>query len=368
MRHINGSFRTGIYRISKKKWNCINIKNSILLSKTPTFMNIGYRAVITTKKKSSKKYITVSEDEYKQFNANDIIELNEKGIDFLWEYENNDNCFFLTESCSCNCIMCPQPPKKHNKELENKAIQILSLIPSSYKNDICVTGGEPTVLGDFYLNFMEKIRKKFPHNFLMTLTNGKSFACLDFLNRFHQLNLNSVLAISLCADTDDIHDSIVRVKGSFNLTQQGIYNLAKANEKIEIRIVISKLNYKRLSMMADFIYRNFPFIIHIDFMGMEYTGYASDNYSEIFINPQEYANNLSEAVLKLERYGLCVSVYNIPLCLLDSKIRKFAIRSISQWKQDYTEECSKCSYKNKCCGVFITSEKYQYKNISSLYL
>ena len=366
MKRINGNYKHDILRVSTRRNQIFNRKQLALLTRKVYVYDKMYGAVITTSNIKGSNIINVSEDDFNKFAENDIIETSDTGISFLWEYENDDNCFFLTESCSCNCIMCPQPPKPHNKEHLIRAQKVLSLIPSKYDKSICVTGGEPTLLGDDYLTFMANIRNKFKNNFLITLTNGKSFSNLEFLNKFHRLQLNSVLAISFCADVDIVHDDIVRTKGSFHKTEEGIYNLAKANEALELRVVVSKLNYQRLPQIAEYIYRNFPFVYHVAFMGLEYTGYADKNYEMIAINPIEYKRELKEAVQILDRFGINVSVYNIPLCLLDKHLHKFAEQSISLWKNDYNDICKDCNLKNKCCGVFTTSDKHPYLNINPI--
>lgn len=357
MKHIdgNGKYLHRILRVTTSRLGIKNRSNLALLTRQILPIDIGYGAIITTNPPERNNVILLKEDEYVQFHDKDIIETNEDGINFLWEHDSDDNCFFLTEMCSCNCVMCPQPPKPHDKIHEYRINKTIDLIHSSYTKSICVTGGEPTLLEEFYLNLMFRIRQRFPKNTLITLTNGKSFSNLKFLNKFHRLNLKSIVAVSLCADVDVIHDTIVRAKGSFNQTQQGLYNLAKANEWIELRFVICKQNYKRLPYFADFVYKNFPFVTHIALMGMEYIGYASDNYDDVYINPLDYSNELMIAVKKLNRYGMFVSVYNIPLCLMNKKIRKFSYQSISKWKNAYLPECMECSEINKCAGIFTTS-------------
>jgi sulfatase maturation enzyme AslB (radical SAM superfamily) len=77
-----------------------------------------------------------------------------------------------------------------------------------------------------------------------------------------------------------ISNSIVRVK-SFYKTIAGIYNLAKFNFKIGIRIVVHKMNYDRLSQLSEYIYSNFPFVYHVAFVQMEPIGYAYDNLNDL---------------------------------------------------------------------------------------
>lgn len=334
-----------------------------LVTNQSSIFNFGYGAIIASTQNCKKNKVKTNEEELQKFHNGDIIEITKEKINFLWEYNNNDNSFFLTELCSCKCVMCPQPPKPHNKELEEKALSTLALIPSDYQGDICLTGGEVTLLGDFFLDFLKQIRAKFKNNFITILTNGKSFSDFDFLNKFHTIQAKSLVAISFTADIDTLHDEIVGAKKSFYQTHLGICNLGKACEAIELRVVVSRLNYTRLPQIADYIYRNYPFVTRVVFMGMEYTGYASANYEKIKINPIEYQKELLGAVLCLVRYGMNVSIYNIPLCLLPDKLEKYSAKSISAWKNIYQEECLSCTKKGQCCGVFTTSSGYEYQNL-----
>lgn len=60
-----------------------------------------------------------------------------------------------------------------------------------------------------------------------------------------------------------------------------------------------------------------------------------------------------------------VSIYNLPLCLLEEPIRRFARDSISAWKKNYLEQCDQCTVKEKCGGVFDTSA-VQSRNIGQV--
>ena len=117
------------------------------------------------------------------------------------------------------------------------------------------------------------INKKQPKSTVMLLTNGKSFANFEFTKRFASLRPKDFLTcVSMHSDVDEVHDRIVGVKDSFYKTVMGLQNLARFREKIEIRVVVSRINAHRLESIATFIQRNFPFITHCTFMGMEITG------------------------------------------------------------------------------------------------
>jgi len=166
-----------------------------------------------------------------------------------------------------------------------------------------------------------------------------------------------VYCVSLYSDTDTEHDRIVGISGSFRQTVKGLHNLALFRQQIEIRIVIFRNNYQRLPSMAEFIYRNFPFVVHVAFMGMECTGLASTNLDQVWIDPTKYALELKAAVLHLNRRAIPISIYNLPRCLIPKEIWKFSKNSISTWKNIYLDQCEDCKMRPNCGGVFSTAVK-----------
>lgn len=294
----------------------------------------------------------------------DIIKISQDGIiSQLWDTSSNQNSILVTERCNCNCRMCPQPPKNDDASLREINSQLLSLLNPNDTKDICLTGGEPTIDQNYFLELIRIIIKKLPHARISVLTNAKQFHNFKFAKNVAASGKGRTLfCVSLQADTDDIHDDIVGSSGSFAKTIKGIHNLAKLYQKIEIRFVINKLNYARIPEFSKFISRNFPFVVHVAFMGMEIIGNASNNYKDIWVDPNEYMDNLSLAVDVLVKRGIWTSIYNIPLCLLEKKLHRFSRKSISTWKNQYHDICDRCYYKSKCCGFFSTSE-IEYNNI-----
>ena len=74
-------------------------------------------------------------------------------------------------------------------------------------------------------------------------------------------------------------------------------------------------------------------------------------------NKPEVKKLIDDAVKYLDEWHYNVCIYNIPLCLLPDKFHKFAQKSISDWKNDYTDICQECKKKEMCCGLFTTSIK-----------
>jgi len=190
------------------------------------------------------------------------------------------------------------------------------------------------------------------------LTNGKRFEDLEFTRTFAEIDHPGlVYCISLYSDTDTEHDRIVGIPGSFRQTVKGLHNLALFYQRVEIRTVIFRNNYQRLPSMSEFIYRNFPFVVHVAFMGMECTGLVSANLDQVWIDPNEYASELKAAVLHLNRRAIPVSIYNLPLCLIPQEVWRFSKKSISTWKNIYLDQCDDCKMRSNCGGFFSTSVK-----------
>ena len=276
-----------------------------------------------------------------------------------FDIESNDNALFVTEQCNNNCLMCCQPPKKID-DIEvyyQKNIRLIHSAPKELKL-LGITGGEPTLLGDKLVDLLAEVRCYLPNTTIQLLSNGRGFKDLEFTRRITQVVGDEFfVGIPLHSDYQKDHDAIAGSKHAYEETMLGLYNLASENVEIELRVVINAINYKRLPQISEFIFKNLPFVSWVAFMGMERIGHTVKNDSLIWIEPQKYVSHLKEAVEILDGWGIAVSIYNIPLCLLPKECWSFAKRSISDWKIKYSGICKNCSVMNKCCGLFSTSVK-----------
>jgi hypothetical protein len=87
-------------------------------------------------------------------------------------------------------------------------------------------------------------------------------------------------------------------------------------------------------------------------MGLEMTGLARPNAPLVWADPADYQDELAQAVDILATAGITTRIYNHQLCVLDRRLWPYAVRSISDWKNDYLEICHSCSVRNACGGVF----------------
>ena len=370
MKKFNGiaeNIETPILGLVTRNSLSLSRVNSVLVTDDSSLLARGFAGLITRDlaKRTSRPQVRVAREISDELVEWDCVLIDKDGtITIVWEKLSPMNPLLLTEECDCRCLMCPQPPKVHDSTLMKISKLILNLVKIENTQTICLTGGEPTLRKGDLFDILGIIRKRHPKSTVMMLTNGKSFANFDFTKGFVTVKpKNFLTCVSMHSDVDEVHDQIVGVKGSFYKTAMGLQNLARFREKIEIRVVVNRLNAHRLESIATFIQRNFPFIYHCTFMGMEITGLARDNYEVVWIDPYEYRDQISRAIRVLSRADMNVSIYNVPLCLVEPKSRSFAKKSISGWKNDYLPVCEACPVKKDCCGVFTTSGLHQSPHI-----
>ncbi|HWU34105.1 MAG TPA: His-Xaa-Ser system radical SAM maturase HxsC, partial [Methylovorus sp.] len=170
------------------------------------------------------------------------------------------------------------------------------------------------------------------------------------------------IGIPIYSDAPAGHDYIVQAKGAFDETILGILNLKKYNQKVEIRVVIHNQSVSRLKQLCEFIVKNLLFVDHVALMGLEMTGFTRANLDQLWIDPYDYKDTLSEAVQLLTRYGMNVSIYNHQLCLVNQDVLPNYKKSISDWKNEYVEECENCSRTSECGGLFSSGAQYGYSS------
>jgi His-Xaa-Ser system radical SAM maturase HxsC len=279
-------------------------------------------------------------------------------IDALYRKEANINSFLITEQCNSFCIMCSQPPRDIDDHyLVDDMLKALPLLhPDTH--EIMISGGEPTVWGDDFIRLVQATKNHLPNTVLHILSNGRNFKDLNLAIKVANVkHPDLMIGIPLYADYSQLHDFIVQADNAFDETIRGILNLKRCKVPVEIRIVIHKENYHRLPKLAEFIARNLLFVDHVALMGLELMGFAKSNLEGLWVDPYDYGNELKEAVETLAAAKMRVSIYNTPLCVIPESIRRFSASSISDWKNDYLDECLSCSAQQQCGGFFSSNLK-----------
>jgi His-Xaa-Ser system radical SAM maturase HxsC len=288
----------------------------------------------------------------------DILYISPDGsrVSVLWKSTAVHNSLLLTEQCDNYCLMCSQPPKTRDDTwLFERARRVVSLLPPTARS-LGLTGGEPTLHPDDLIGLLEHCRDAAPWLQLHLLSNGRRFADIGFCQRYAGVGLQDIMVgIPVYAPEPGLHDFIVQAAGAFEETVHGILNLATLDQSVELRVVVQRHTVPVLSELAVFIARNLPFVDQVALMGLEMTGLARPNSAEVWIDPAEYQTELMDATLTLAAAGIATKIYNHQLCVLDERLWPFAVRSISDWKNDYLDICNRCSVRDACGGVFATS-------------
>lgn len=327
----------------------------------------GYLAVITSKSDINNDFISAVKnvDNISELSNNDIVTIDTMGkINIVYDKNYRHNVIFITERCNSDCIMCPQPPVKLEEDKFELNLKYISFIDKKTKS-ISITGGEPTLIGEKLFEILAAIHNRIPKANINLLSNGIKFEKIEYVEKFlHAIKQEIVIDIPLHSDIDTIHNKIVR-SNTFYKTIKGIYNLAKFNIKIGIRIVIHKMNYTRLVELSEYIYSNFPFVYHVAFIQMEPIGHAQKNLTDLWIDPIDYNKELEKAILNLHYRDIHVAIYNTQLCILPERLRRFAVQSISDWKNIYLDCCNDCTLKLTCPGFFASSKEIHSRGISA---
>ncbi len=308
---------------------------------------------------------TLLPDDYRYLGEHDIIRLskNKSAIRVLFRASSHSNSILVTEQCNHYCLMCSQPPKSIDDSwILDEIMQLIPLIPKTTQ-EIGFAGGEPTLLGERFLDILRLTKSFLPYTAIHILSNGRRFKEADFVKSYASIDHpDMMVGIPIYSDDPALHDYIVQAKGAFDETLQGVLNLKRLNQKVEIRVVIHKQSIKRLKQLCGFLARNLLFVDHVALMGLEITGFTRANLDKLWIDPSEYRDTLSEAVRILAGYGIKVSIYNHQLCLVNKDVLPYYKKSISDWKNEYAPECTGCTKMNECGGFFSSGLQYQYSD------
>ncbi len=301
--------------------------------------------------------------------SGDILSVSVDGarLRVKWRTSSRLNSILLTERCDNYCLMCSQPPKERDDRwLLDEAFDVIELLPVD-THGLVFTGGEPTIYGDQFLELLTLCRELIPQAGVHILSNGRRFAQWSFAESYAQVeNPEMMVGIPVYGSEPFLHDYVVQAEGAFDDTIRGILNLAELGQRIEVRVVIHQQTAPALVEIADFIARNLPFVEQVALMGLEMMGFARANVNTVWIDPVDYREGLAEAVTLLDRRGIRTMIYNHQLCLIDPAIWPWAVKSISDWKNEYADECARCSVIDQCGGFFSSAAHKKSDNIRAI--
>ena len=273
----------------------------------------------------------------------------------LYRRSSMHNSFLVTERCNHYCLMCSQPPKDIDDSwIIDEISEAIDLIDPCTES-IGFTGGEPLLERHRFIGLLAQMRDRLPLTRVHVLSNGRAFADDAIATAWAGVqHPDLTVGIPIYSAVDHIHDYVVQAAGALDDTVLGILRLKDKGQRVEIRLVLHAITVPRLRETCEWLARNLPFVDHIALMGLENTGFTLANQDLLWIDPLDYGDDLTAGVWALKRAGLHVSVYNLPLCLLDRSIWNVAVQSISDWKNAYLPVCDECAVRNRCAGFFAS--------------
>ena len=221
----------------------------------------------------------------------------------------------------------------------------------AYIKSITATGGEPTIHPDF-LKILELIKKELPRVEINLLTNGRRLYYAPFARQCCALG-NMNIAIALHGYNARTHDRVTLVKGSFAQSCQGIENVLRYKspaQALEIRVVVTQLNYRFIDKILRFIRAKFPAADRIVLVFMEIEGTAEANIKKVgitYTDFESYLLKIEKLIPKFKEFRL----YHFPLCALDKRFWKYTWITLSREEIAYPGQCQKCWCKSSCLGV-----------------
>jgi His-Xaa-Ser system radical SAM maturase HxsC len=298
----------------------------------------------------------------------DVVEMHPDGtVQVLYRRASPHNSILTTERCNSLCLMCSQPPRDIDDAYRvGKIIRLLGLIDPA-AGELGLTGGEPTLLGSGLLDILSCAKASLPATAIHLLTNGRRFADRMFARRLAEIeHPDLMLGIPLYSDVDWRHDYVVQARGAYGETLAGLYNLARAGIRIQLRVVLHKQTVDRLPRLGEFVARNLPFVDHVALMGLEMFGFTPLNLDDVWIDPVDYSDRLEQTTRLLALSGIRVLIFNHQLCTIPKAVWPFAVRSISDWKNVYLPECDACQVKEACGGFFQSATKRHSRAIRAI--
>lgn len=276
---------------------------------------------------------------------------------------------FVTNKCNSNCIMCPlsegvrkQTVIGHNKWLWD----YIDILPDNV-GFINVTGGEPTLAGEFFFDTMELLKEKFQYTEFQMLTNGRTFSDKGIYDRVIEVSPRYMrFSIPVHSSTPAIHDRITKANGSFAQTDIGIKRLLHGGEKVEIRIVVSKYNIDTINETVKYLIDNYPGLWCVTFIGMEMMGNAALNKDLLWLDYEEVFEGIKCAIKELMIRGIDVLIYNLPLCAVEESFWSIAVKSITESKIRYMDDCNMCRVRSICGGFFSSTKEVIKPHVSPI--
>jgi len=262
----------------------------------------------------------------------------------------------LTFKCNNNCLSCI-----YNMELADKLKvgqpkeeSIKKVIDGVRPGDtLGLTGGEPTIR-DIFFRILKYARKKDPEMNVFIVSNGRMFSYMEFAEKTAGIGLvNLRIGIALYGHDKATHEAVTRIPGSFGQTIRGVENLLGLGVPVELRIIVSRLNYRKLEDIAAYVANNLKGVYRVVFINMKYTGNAYKNRKMLFVKYKNLAPYAQKAADILAKNKVEVKLFHFPLCIIQRKYWDLA-KGVTKQESElmFAKACGGCDVKDECPRIW----------------
>ncbi len=217
---------------------------------------------------------------------------------------------------------------------------------------IQLTGGEPTIHPEFFKLFFWA-RENYPKLRIYLITNGRMFFYEDFTKRVLIAD-RLTIQVSLLAHKKEIHDKITGVPKSHDQVVQGIRNILKYKkdgQKLEIRVVLTKINFSFLNEILGFVYNEFKGVDSVTIIFPEIEGKCAINFDKIGLMHSDVRDLVDKVIPKWVSKIEDLRLYHFPLCQIGSHLWKYVYRTLPPEEVAYIKKCNDCKYRDYCLGI-----------------
>lgn len=293
---------------------------------------------------------------------------NKKGSDKLGKVE----CLIIFK-CNCRCVMCStglqidrginNPNYLSSRSFED-VVKDIEKAKKMNARGIAFSGGEPNLRKDLVL--LVKYAKSIGLQQIEVQSNGRIYAYREYCEKLLKAGVTNFV-ISLHSHIPEIHDRIMGAKGTFEQTTKGIKNLNDLGKKVNINIVITRLNYKHTEEHTRFLVDNFD-INEIRFTFVMLEGNTNDDPKGIIPLISEAGPHVCRAI-DVAKDKISCFIYNMVPCVVPDHEKyindmgqmdtlligpdfETSLDDERKGKKVKSLKCKKCKYDKVCYGVW----------------
>lgn len=236
---------------------------------------------------------------------------------------------YISYKCNCNCFFCASDETniiKDNNEFSLEKAKSF-LLSSPDKNDLVISGGEPTIHKDF-IDIVRFAKQYYRH--ISVMTNGIKFSDLSFLKDTIDAGVDRI-SIPFYSSEATTYSEMVANPRAFDCIVQGLKNInSLLQEKevfVQVKLLLAKFTYKSNPITLDYIKKNFPHIKRVSLSGFHISNKALKSSNQCVINYNESRSYNDLVIKKLIEYNYKFQVSEIPLCAFSEEIISYILKN-----------------------------------------